>query len=326
MRHSMPALLAVAALVLLLTPCLASGASRNSVDLQGAWSWDASFRAHGAGQTPSSSGYGLLLTIRSNGGYTLVERDSANAYLRCSGRLQTEATSSPADAGATASFASLRLTGWQPRYDAYTAAMQGRDTLLLYPARPGKGIPDAAVQRFVRAPQATGKAPRIYPYAERPPRLVSAGYDDYEVSPPDSAERLNRLISPFRKTPDRQYSDATRAAYRYRHDQTPSAVIGDFDGDGVLDVAMYGRADSVAEAMCVLDWNRAGKVVVFGRGAVGDGGGAPALLLELVPKGSRVARGDEEAVLSHDAIRAVHADGKSELFAWNGAAFVSDPQ
>jgi len=318
MRHSMPALLAVAALVFLLAPCLASGASRTALDLQGTWIWDASYRAQGAGQTPRSSGYGLRLTIGSNGSYTLIEQDSASAYSRCAGRLRTD-PNRPVAGGAA--FASLTITGWEPRYDAYTAALQGRDTLLLYPARPGTGHADAAVQRFVRAGRDADKTPRIYSRALRPPRLVSEGYGAYDVAPPDSAGRLARLTPLFRKAPDRDYSEPVRAAYRYRHDQTPSAVIGDFDGDGVYDVALFGTAGPDAEAICVLDWNRAGQVVVLGKEPARAG--EPGLYLELVPKGSRVMGASGEAVLSYDAIRAVHSGGQRELFTWNGTALAS---
>ncbi|HET7496678.1 MAG TPA: hypothetical protein VFM00_00100 [Candidatus Eisenbacteria bacterium] len=325
MRRSMLALLAVAGLALSSAPCLASGASRNSLDLQGTWNWDASYRAQGAGQTPRSSGYGLQLTIRSNGSYTLIERDSASAYARCAGRLRTDPNRPVAGAAASpggAAFASLTITGWEPRYDAYTAALQGRDTLLLYPARPGTGHADAAVQRFVRAGRDAEKTPRLYSRALRPPRLVSEGYGAYDVAPPDSADRLARLTSPFRKAPDRDYSESMRAAYRYRHDQTPAAVIGDFDGDGVYDVALYGTAGSDAEAICVLDWNRAGQVMVLGKEPAREGAD-PGLYLELVPKGSRVTRVGGEGVLTYDAIRAVHAGGQRELFEWNGTTLAS---
>jgi hypothetical protein len=318
----MLALLAVAGLALSSAPCLASGASRNSLDLQGTWIWDASYRAQGAGQTPRSSGYGLLLTIRSNGSYTLIERDSASAYARCAGRLRTDPNRPVAGAAA---FASLTITGWEPRYDAYTAALQGRDTLLLYPARPGTGHADAAVQRFVRAGRDAEKTPRLYSRALRPPRLVSEGYGAYEVAPPDSADRLARLTSAFRKAPDRAYSESVRAAYRYRHDQTPAAVIGDFDGDGVYDVALYGTAGSDAEAICVLDWNRAGQVLVLGKEPAREAAD-PGLYLELVPKGSRVTRAGGEAVLAYDAIRAVHAGGQREIFEWNGTTLASSTE
>lgn len=318
MRHSMLALLAAAGLVLASAPRLASGANRHP--LQGIWAWDASYRAEGKDQTPQSSGFGLLLTIKPGGSYTLVERDSASAYLRAAGRLEARPSLASAPSAQAVAFA---IRGWDPRYDAYTAAAQGPDTLLVFPARPGSGVAEAAVQRFVRAAGDATKTPRIRSRGERPPRLVSTGYGDYEVAPPDSADRMARLTSPFRKMPDREYANEARRAYRYRHDQTPAAVIGDFDGDGVYDVAMYGRADSAAETICVLDWNRAGSVVVLGKEPVRQPND-PGLSLELVPKGSRVARAGD-AVLRRDAIRAVHSDGSSTLFEWDGTAFVSSP-
>ena len=318
MRRSMLALLAMAGLVLASAPPLASGANRHP--LQGIWAWDASYRAEGKDQTPRSSGYSLLLTVKPNGSYTLVERDSANAYLRSAGRLDARPSLASDPAAQAVAFA---IGGWDPHYDAYTAAAQGPDTLLVFPARPGSGVADAAVQRFVRAAGDATKTPRIRSRGERPPRLVSTGYGDYEVAPPDSVDRMDRMTAPFRKAPDRAYSDEFRRSYRYRHDQTPSAVIGDFDGDGVYDVAMYGLADSVEETICVLDWNRAGSVMVLGKDPARPSND-PGLSLELVPKGSAVARAGD-ATLRRDAIRAVHSDGRSSLFEWDGTAFVSSP-
>lgn len=321
MRHSMLALLTVAGLVLASAPRPASGANRHP--LQGIWAWDASYRAGGKNQTPRSSGFGLLLTVQPGGSYTLVERDSANAYLRAAGRLDARPSLASDPPAQTVAF---EVRGWDPLYDAYTAAAQGPDTLLVFPARPGSGVADAAVQRFERAAGQAAKTPaRIRSRGERPPRLVSTGYGDYDVAPPDSADRMTRLLSPFRKMPDRRYADEVRGAYRHRHDQTPAAVIGDFNGDGAYDVAMYGRADSVEETICVFDWNRAGSVVVIGKETLAPGN-SPGLTLEVVPKGSRVARANaDDAVLPHDAIRATHSDGKSDLFEWDGTAFVSAP-
>jgi hypothetical protein len=318
MRRSMLALLAVAGLALSSAPRLSSGANRHP--LQGIWAWDASYRAEGKDQTPRSSGYGLLLTINPGGSYTLLERDSANAYLRAAGRLDARRSLASDPSARPASFA---IRGWDPRYDAYTAAAQGPDTLLVFPARPGSGVADAAVQRFVRAAGDATKTPRTRSRGERPPRLVSTGYGDYEVAPPDSVDRMARLTSQFRKIPDRQYTDETRRDYRYRHDQTPAAVIGDFNGDGVYDVALYGRADSVEETVCVLDWNRAGSVVVLGKEAEKHAGD-PGRSLELMSKGSRVERANQaEAVLPRDAIVAVGSDGSRLLYEWDGAAFTS---
>lgn len=319
MRHTTLIVLAAAGLVLLPAACFAAEVSRDSLDLYGTWEWDSSYRAQGASQTPQSSGYGLELVIGPGHAYRLVEQDSASAYLRCAGRFEVHPTSSSACKEGRG-FARLVLENWEPRYDGYMAAISGHDTLCLYPGGPCEGIPDAAVQRYVRAGRAAVKpALAIRPRAERPPRLVSAGYGLYDLSAPDSLDRMSRLMNPFRKVPDRRYPEAFRRSYRYRHDQTPAAVIGDFNGDGVYDVVVYARDGSVGAMLGVLDWNRVGNVVVIRKEAQIEGR-EPALSLEVVPKGSRV---EGQGVLARDAVRAVKPDGTSELFVWNGAAFVA---
>lgn len=109
MRHSMLALLTVAGLVLASAPRPASGANRHP--LQGIWAWDASYRAGGKNQTPRSSGFGLLLTVQPGGSYTLVERDSANAYLRAAGRLDARPSLASDPPAQTVAF---EVRGWDP--------------------------------------------------------------------------------------------------------------------------------------------------------------------------------------------------------------------
>lgn len=322
MRHVKLVVLAAAGLILMPAACFAAEASRDSLDLYGTWEWDSSYRAQGAHQTPQTSGYGMELTIGPGNTYRLVEQDSASAYLRSAGRLEVHPTTSAACKEGRG-FARLVLENWEPRYDGYMAAISGHDTLCLYPGGPCQGVPDASVQRYVRAGTARTAAGKpmlsVRPRAERPPRLVSAGYGLYDIGAPDSLDRLNRLMNPFRKVPDRLYSEKVRGAYHYRHDQTPAAVIGDFDGNGVYDVVVYARNGSEAAVLGVLDWNRVGNVVVIRKDSLAEGS-APGATLEVVPKGSRV---EGAGVLARDAVRAVKPDGSSELFVWNGEAFVA---
>lgn len=108
------------------------------------------------------------------------------------------------------------------------------------PAPKGK----VAAEVAERGPRLVGNPPTVQ--VELPPRMTQAlAADDTSFT----------TLTPFDFVPDIVPGDTTQGAWRYPYDgrQAPSAVIGDFDGDGRDDVALLQRSHDAGRVVVVFD-------------------------------------------------------------------------
>jgi hypothetical protein len=108
--------------------------------------------------------------------------------------------------------------------------------------------------------------------------------------------------------PDTIYGDPTKQAH--------FAVIGDFDGDHRLDVALYGRADSAVVLLAVLNEANGTRVVEVQRESSEPRSPAPGVLAYESP-GHR-DYGDDRLQLANDAFSVVAEYGSTLYYYENG--------
>jgi len=150
----------------------------------------------------------------------------------------------------------IELEGWWEQLDQkQLVTFVGRDTILTYPGGENFGVSDALEHTFVREPSAPSTPGERIPSEAlaRPPRLENGLPGSYYVRLPKRLHELLWSKGPFYEWQDWQYPGLVRAAYEYTNSQVPSAVIGDFDGDKIADVAIHGSTGYVeSKVMCIV--------------------------------------------------------------------------
>jgi hypothetical protein len=207
----------------------------------------------GARATPPPSGWSRVLYLRHDGTYSFWEQDSVANYLVCSGKNAMHPCVGFMDDGPQASLC-IELQGWPDELKGRElVAFLGPDTMLTYPGGNGFGVADDLMHTYVREGEMNEPpSSALSRNPDRPPRIRNGLTGSYYV---ELTSLVNLLWSqgPFYEWMDWQYPASVRNAYRYAHYQIPSAVIGDFDGDGSLDVAVHGSAgNSENKVICVL--------------------------------------------------------------------------
>lgn len=208
----------------------------------------------GANATPPQSGWSRSLYFRRDGTYSYLEDDSVGQYLLCGGRFKVHTSSGLIDPGIRATLW-IELDGWMWSVEAnQLVAFLGRDTIMTYPGSNTTGVSDALTHTFVRErtqvvpPHAASNQSR-----DRPPRMSNSLPGSYRVDLYPGLRHLLLSLGPFFEWMDWQYPASVRKTYRYAHDQIPSAVVGDFDGDGSVDVAIHGSTGyDESKLICLL--------------------------------------------------------------------------
>lgn len=230
--------------------------SADSLALFGAWRWIRSAGGLlGANSTPPPSGWSRSLHFRRDGEYSYLENDSLGQYLLCSGHYNVHAFSSARSAEGGGATLWVELDGWWWSTEAnQLITFLGRDTISTYPGSNTTGVSDALTHTFARERTQVGSSPAASPQSrDRPPRIISGLTNTYYVDL--SSGLRNQLLSlgQFFEWMDWQYPASVRNLYRYAHDQIPSGVIGDFDGDGSVDVAIHGSTGyDESKVICLL--------------------------------------------------------------------------
>jgi hypothetical protein len=237
----------------------------DSLALLGTWRWvNSRGGLLGANATPPATGWWRLLRFKSDGSYSFTEYDSLGSYLLCEGKSVIHPCRAFIEDGPSASLC-IELERWWVEMDRrLLVSFIGRDTIMTYPGGSGFGVADALRHIYVRDEMLSAPSLEAERGKERPPRLSNALPGTYRVDLPSEGWKLLRSFGPFYQWMDWQYPESVRRSHRYAHDETPSAVIADFDGDGAADVAIHGTSEGYKESkvICLLT-NRGNRRVVL---------------------------------------------------------------
>jgi hypothetical protein len=140
------------------------------------------------------------------------------------------------------------------------------------------------------------------------------------------AKLLEDSAPGFELWPWQHYDRDVRTVYVISHRTAPSAIIGDFNGDGVQDVVMEGHDRKRALRLCLLSHEVGFRLLILENHpwnpSALDPGTEISYLAFRAP--GRIATNDngEEVVLRTDAFERVIVDKGAILYYWNGTTFV----
>jgi hypothetical protein len=292
-------------------------AEADSAALIGSWRWVRSAGGlAGADETPPPTGWSRILYFRPDGNYSCWERDSVADYLLCQGKYALHTIT---DRSASGKASWVELAGWSlDVLPSELITFLDHDTIEMYPGGGSVGVSDALTHTYVRqANRPEPLVPGAVPKARRPPRLQKGSHGTYYVSMESAFYNLWIRAMPFYKWMDWQYPATVRENYAYAHYQTPSAVIGDFDGDDSLDVAIYGSTGYEQSKVLLLLTGKGKAQSTFTLSeptliSPQPGGRRPALYLKLLPKGTMIRDAtDKPLELETDAVQVARSSGIS---------------
>jgi hypothetical protein len=290
-----------------------------------------------ASETPPPTGWSRVLYLHGDGSYAFWEHDSVASYLLGKGKYSVHLGSGLLGGFRGASLW-VELAGWS--FDVLPSQLitfHGRDTIETYPGGGNIGVDDALTHLYVRetARQEPGQAERSDSLiARRPPRLRTGLPNSYSVDLEPQMRALRYGVGPFFEWMDWQYPAAARKGYAYAHNQIPSAVIGDFDGDDSMDVAIHGSTGyEESKVLCLLS-NHGHPRAIFilseptflGEKGAPKGSGFqephPTLFLKLLPKGEAIQDSlGSSLALARDAILVVRPEGYATPYYYSGEEF-----
>ena len=227
----------------------------DSLSIVGQWRWVRSM-GWGVNYVPPASGWSRTLVLKRDSTYCFWEFDSVGSYRICSGRFSVHALGAEFERGFW-----IELEGWPWQRTFWLR--YAPPYLWLGPGDSrGRWHDHGLTYTFSRETEPVAPSDTISASAWRPPRLIrSLKSPHYWIELPDQLQAIlygmlrDRWTSSRRNVPKE---------YSYTHYQIPTGVIGDFDGDSLADVALYGYDDANRNAIaCVLS-NRGspqGKVV-----------------------------------------------------------------
>jgi hypothetical protein len=231
---------------------------------------------------PVGAGYRRRLVIRKDGSFELYELGSGRVRHAAKGTYALEAGSGNPDPEGR-----IRFSSWIENGGDYSIWKSGPDAFGLYPWRAS----DAAADYYVRVAQArNGGALRdtsglLEPIGTPKIRKGPKGFDLSLPAP--MAAALRRYDGAFRPFTARDFQGRDFAKYAYSESQVPWALIGDFDGDLLQDVALYGRSGDDEVVVALLSRHGNVGALEVARRTVGKiERGVPKVFLELAPRGA----------------------------------------
>ena len=296
--------------------------STDSSLIFGAWRW---MRSSGWGwgyYAPPVCGWSRTLVLERDSSYSLWEEDSVDTYRICGGKF----TMRTAPKGSW-----IEFEDWSWGHpNIYWPRIMGPNLIALRPGE-ARGVWHGHLgltHYFTRVPASGGSFDRISAKSWRPPRVRRLSSTAYSIEVPEPLRRLSGSAESRRWS---SYSRLGPEEYEYTHYQTPSGVIGDFDGDSLADVAILGYDDDDRNVVtCLLSNRGAPQAAVawteHGSGSE-DGPTRPRHYLKLFASGrSYVNSRGQRTVLSTDAIWVVGKDGGSSiLYHGNGGFHQAKP-
>jgi hypothetical protein len=284
----------------------------DSMSLVGQWRWVRS-TGWGANYVPPASGWSRTLVVQGDSSFSFWEFDSAGSYRLCSGRLSIHDSAIGRAKGSW-----IEVRGW-PDYRVFWLRY-APPYLLLMPGSPRGPFFDRGLTfTFTREIEPLAPSDTISASAWRPPRLIrSLESPHYWIELPDQLQAIlygmlrDRWTSSRRNVPNR---------YSYTHYQIPAGVIGDFDGDSLADVALYGYDEGKRNTVvCVLSNGGSPQGRVVWRESTkakrrDESPSSPNLYLERCPRGEWVAdpAGIQE-VLAADGIYVTTVKGERSIY------------
>jgi hypothetical protein len=144
---------------------------------------------------------------------------------------------------------------------------------------------------------------------------------------PPAMERLLQDSAPrFELWPWQHYDRDVHSVYVISHRTAPSAIIGDFNGDGVQDVVIEGHDWHRVLRLCVLSQNDDFTFIVLQsrpwNSTAVDPHNQISYLSFRGPGRIGTNYNDEEMVLRTDAFEVITVDKAAVLYYWNGKTFV----
>ncbi|MHB1863768.1 MAG: hypothetical protein ACYCVL_12445 [Gemmatimonadaceae bacterium] len=148
----------------------------------------------------------------------------------------------------------------------------------------------------------------------------------FRLELPTAMVRLLRDSAPgFQPWGMDRYDPDVRRTYFLSYRAVPSAVIGDFNGDGIPDVVADGRTGTEALEVCLLSQGNGYRFIVLRRGgldATVAARGSEIRYLVFHPPGQiGPGLGTDSVLLRTDAFEEVYFEKASVLYYWNGKEF-----
>jgi len=307
--------------------CLAS-VPGDSLELLGAWRWVRSAGGWGADRTPPPSGWSRFLYFQKGGTYSYWEEDSIRKYRVNSGKFTVHGP------GSARPFPWIEFeNGWDPIVGGAEGRewlrFVGRDTLTLYPGGGDRMVSDMDTHTFIRE---NGRPVPIQGISMpglpwRPTRLLKYMPGAYWAELPPTLGSAISGVQPLHEWNDWAYASLLPASYRYTNYQIPSAIVGDFDGDSLVDVAIHGWNGKTEDRVACLLSNYAsprGLMVVTGPVSFEPEhhGPGPPLYLELLPAGQAFVDSlGNRVTIRTDAIRVIPTKGQAAIYYYKDGTF-----
>jgi hypothetical protein len=318
----------------------------DSAAMIGAWRWVRTYGGMaGANVTPPSSGWSRTLFFRRDATYAYWEQDSVASHLICTGKFTVHPSIyGRIEDGPRASIW-VDMEGWWWHLDQkQLIAFLGSTGMLMYPGSEDGtilySVSDAQKSEFIR--DSERKEPTDPPGGRiagaRPPRLLSSFRGSYEADMTFAMRQVLWGAGPIYEWDDRQFPPSVLGSYVYTSNQIPSAVVGDFDGDTLADIAIYGSTTtdwSESKVLCVLSNREKPRAVeVLREPIVRDPPAGPdttvrafrephpALYLSLIHAGRLLRSADDKPlILTTDAILVTRLSGESTPYYYSGDNF-----
>jgi hypothetical protein len=137
--------------------------------------------------------------------------------------------------------------------------------------------------------------------------------------PTDMKKALRDHDPRFKIWEQEAYDQEIIGWYSYSDRESPSAIVGDFNGDGVRDVALYGRNETDTAIYCLLSGPHGFRVVEVEK-REGIAHERLTLYLSVVPRG-RAGLMEGELHLKTEAIRVSSWEKSSSIYFFEGGRF-----
>ena len=291
----------------------------DSIPLIGAWRWMRS-AGSGAYYTPPACGWSRTLFIEEDSTYSFWERDSVGEYRLCSGTYILHTGGQP-----KGSWVELLGWSWEGPGTFWLQAI-GPDLIRLRPGSSKGAWSDDVSHTLVREPEGIAPPDTINARDWPPPRVRRATPTSYSIELPRALRRIRNSMQ-ARQWDLRFSKRLVPKDYRYTHYQIPSGVIGDFDGDSLADVAIYGYdEDNRNTVVCVLSNGGSPRGTMAWLEPVEakrkEGLSPPSIYLRLCPSGrSLIDSQGVRTVLARDAVSAISGNGEELILYYRNGDF-----